>query len=176
MLHGTIRNVTWDQALFSFRFENDIPAGKTVAVRENVWEPLKLGLISGYSQRRFLPQHSVAMLEQCCNHSKQCRNNVATLCCAKNRCCESSRVTSPLKPCAWCSGLDDDHQFINKWMLPREKHSGLQRIDAIQLQPPFLLLDLEEDKRRLCSQADRTITCYLPFFVKLKHVFASTEF
>ena len=36
------------------------------------------------------------MLEQCCNHSKQCRNNVATLCCAKNRRCESSRVTSPL--------------------------------------------------------------------------------
>ena len=33
------------------------------------------------SQRRFLPQHSVAMLEQCCNPSKQCRkqcrNNVA---------------------------------------------------------------------------------------------------
>ena len=36
------------------------------------------------------------MLEQCCNHSKQCRNNVATLCCAKNRRCELSRVTSPL--------------------------------------------------------------------------------
>ena len=36
------------------------------------------------------------MLEQCCNYSKQCHNNVATLCCAKNRRCESSRVTSPL--------------------------------------------------------------------------------
>ena len=37
-------------------------------------------------------QHSVAMLEQCCNYSKQCRNNVATLCHAKNsRRCESSR-------------------------------------------------------------------------------------
>ena len=35
------------------------------------------------SQRRFLAQHSVAMLEQCCNYSKQCRDNVATLCCAK---------------------------------------------------------------------------------------------
>ena len=49
------------------------------------------------SQRRFLAQHSVAMLEQRCNHSKQCRNNVATLCCAKNRRCESSPVTSPLR-------------------------------------------------------------------------------
>ena len=35
-------------------------------------------------QRPFLAQHSVAMLEKCCNYSKQCRNNVATLCCAKN--------------------------------------------------------------------------------------------
>ena len=50
------------------------------------------------SQRRFLAQHGVEMLEQCCNHSKQCRNNVATPCCAKNRRCESSRVTSPLRP------------------------------------------------------------------------------
>ena len=48
------------------------------------------------SQQLFLTQDMVAMLEQCCNHSKQCRNNVATLCCAENRRCESSRVTSPL--------------------------------------------------------------------------------
>ena len=48
------------------------------------------------SQRRFLVQHSVAMLEQCCNYSKQYRNNVSPLCCAKNRRCESSRETSPM--------------------------------------------------------------------------------
>ena len=47
------------------------------------------------SQPRFLAQHSVAILEQCCNHSKQCRNNDSTLCCAENRRCESSRVTLP---------------------------------------------------------------------------------
>ena len=52
----------------------------------------------GDSQGRFLAQRSVGMLEQCCNHSKQCRSNVATLHCAKNRRCESSRVTSPLGP------------------------------------------------------------------------------
>ena len=46
------------------------------------------------AQRRFLTQHSVATLEQCCNYWKQCCNNVATLCCAKNRRCESSGVTS----------------------------------------------------------------------------------
>ena len=46
-------------------------------------------------QQRFLAQHGVAMLEQCCHYSKRCHNNVATLCCAKNRRCESFRVTSP---------------------------------------------------------------------------------
>ena len=48
-----------------------------------------------HSQRRFLTQHIVSMLEQCWKHLKQCRNNVVTLCYAKNRRCESSRVGSP---------------------------------------------------------------------------------
>ena len=30
-------------------------------------------------QQRFLGQHSITILGQCCNHSKQCRNNVAVL-------------------------------------------------------------------------------------------------
>ena len=46
-------------------------------------------------QGQFLAQHSIAMLEQCCNHLKQCRNNVVMLCCTKNRQWESFRVTSP---------------------------------------------------------------------------------
>ena len=41
-------------------------------------------------------QHSVARLVQCCNHAEQSRNNFATLCCAKNRRCESPRVTLPV--------------------------------------------------------------------------------
>ena len=37
----------------TIRFENSIiPAGKAVAVKENAWEPLKLGLISGYQQKK----------------------------------------------------------------------------------------------------------------------------
>ena len=36
------------------------------------------------------------MLEHCFNHLNQYRNNFATQCCAKNRCCESPRVTPPL--------------------------------------------------------------------------------
>ena len=64
-------------------------------LRQGDYEIIKGDATRNDSQRRFLAQHSVAMLEQWCNHSKQCRNNVATLCCAKNRRCESSRVTSP---------------------------------------------------------------------------------
>ena len=44
--------LTWDQAQFSFRFVNNILAGKAVAVRENVWEPRALKL--GRSQVTFL--------------------------------------------------------------------------------------------------------------------------
>ena len=47
------------------------------------------------TQRRFLAQHRVQMLKQYCSYSKQCNNNVVMLCCAKNRRCESTRVTSP---------------------------------------------------------------------------------
>ena len=39
-------------------------------------------------QQRFLMQHSIAMLEQRCNHPKQC--------------CESSHVTSPLRKDKGC--------------------------------------------------------------------------
>ena len=52
----------------------------------------------GDSQGRFLAQRSVGMLDQYCNHSKRCRSNIATLHSAKNRRCESSRVTSLLGP------------------------------------------------------------------------------
>ena len=38
------------------------------------------------------------MLAQPCNYSKQYRNNVGTLCCAKNSSCESSRITLPKAP------------------------------------------------------------------------------
>ena len=41
----------------------------------------------------FLAQQSVAMLEQCCSHSKLCRNKVEMMFCVKNRPCKSSRVT-----------------------------------------------------------------------------------
>ena len=35
------------------------------------------------SQPRFVAEHSVTILEQCCNHSKQCDSNDAKMCCAK---------------------------------------------------------------------------------------------
>ena len=48
------------------------------------------------SQRRFLAQHSVATLLRHCFGWLQHCSSIAALCCAKNRGCESSRVTSPL--------------------------------------------------------------------------------
>ena len=62
----------------------------------HTWVPCCKGDVArDDSQRRFsAEQYCVAMMEQCCNHSKQCRNNVVMLCCTKNRRSESSRVTS----------------------------------------------------------------------------------
>ena len=47
------------------------------------------------SPQWFLAQHSTATLLQHCFESLQHCSNIATMCCAKNRCCESSLVTSP---------------------------------------------------------------------------------
>ena len=49
------------------------------------------------SQRRFLAQDGVAtsLLRHCFEWLQHCPS-IATLCCAKNRRCESSRVTTPL--------------------------------------------------------------------------------
>ena len=47
------------------------------------------------SQRRLLVQHSVATLLRHCLEWLQYCSSIATLCCTKDRRCESSRVTSP---------------------------------------------------------------------------------
>ena len=54
-------------------------------------------------QRRFLAQHSAAMLGQCCTYSKECRNNVATLCCAKNG--VANRLVSRFDPITYKTKL-----------------------------------------------------------------------
>ena len=53
LLLSSLSLITWDRALFSFRFENYIPAGMAkrkeilaLAVRENVWEPLDCKTVS----------------------------------------------------------------------------------------------------------------------------------
>ena len=59
-------------------------------------------------------------LSQCCNHSKQYRNNVATLCCAKNRVCESrSRITSHLNNDE--GGGNGNGKKINRFRLAKQK-------------------------------------------------------
>ena len=59
--------------------------------RDSDHQPLKADVTWDDSQRWFFAQHRVAMLEQCCNRSKQCRNNVEMMCCVKNRRCKSSK-------------------------------------------------------------------------------------
>ena len=44
---------------------------------------LKSDVTGDDSQWRFFAQRGIGMLEQCCNHLNQCRNNVATLYCPK---------------------------------------------------------------------------------------------
>ena len=66
-------------AVFKCRHATLLPACVTTLTRDD-------------SQRRFLAQNSAAVFEQCCNHTKQCRNNAATLCCAKNK--SSLRIVS----------------------------------------------------------------------------------
>ena len=80
-LHPSHPKVTWDQDQFSFRFvitfrrarrnENKILA---VAVRENVWEPLKLGLISGYSKATVATEtYGYAWARQCVHETLEVR-------------------------------------------------------------------------------------------------------
>ena len=60
-------------------------------------------------------QHSVTMLEQRCNHSKQYSNN-ATLCCAKNRLCTDRLVTSQeIALLRTLSHLFHLVQFVKSW-------------------------------------------------------------
>ena len=44
---------------------------------------------------------------------EQCRNNVATLCCAKNRRCESCSVTPPLESIACEQALPGDQRKVS---------------------------------------------------------------
>ena len=50
------------------------------------WLGSGLGTIGDFSSEQLL-HDPFGMLKQYCNHSKQYRNNVATLCCAKSCCC-----------------------------------------------------------------------------------------
>ena len=93
--YGMVRKTLFQQLCNNFLFPFNIPHLNFTGVSPTPVADRKGDVTRDDSQRRFSRQHSVAMLEQCGHYSKQCRNNIATLCCAKNRLCESSRVTSP---------------------------------------------------------------------------------
>ena len=73
------------------KIETEIASGKRM-------ETLRWYYTRLFAKTTFSATQRCIMLQQCFNYSKQCRNNVATLCWAKNRRCESSRETSPLRP------------------------------------------------------------------------------
>ena len=82
-----IRDLTIRQRrrLWKRHWEIDSASFQTISRFSQIVLLLKGDVTRDDSQRRLLAQHSVAMLEQCCNQSKQCRNNVTTLFCAKLR-------------------------------------------------------------------------------------------
>ena len=85
------------------------------------------------SQRQFSRQHNVAVLEQCGNYSKQCSNNVATLCCAKNPRCESSSITSSLESKALYSQtrMTTSTRFSQYWVLITREPTSFWRENAV---------------------------------------------
>ena len=87
-------------------------------------------------QRQFLTQHSITSLLQHCFESLQHCSNITTLCCAENRRCKSSRVTSP-----WGTAT----QF---WVIKicRFQLSGI-RLDGFYI---FLLGRVKPDQLRWC--------------------------
>ena len=96
-LENKIISRQWSIKMFCTRITNSrVPLNFKKTTYWSTTSAVKKGDVTwDDSKRRFLAQHSVDMLEQCCNYSKQCRNDVATPRFAKNRRCESSRVTSP---------------------------------------------------------------------------------
>ena len=68
-------------------------------------------------------------------HSKQCCNDIATLCCAKNRLCESPRVALPL-------GTNQPH--VNAFRDSSDFKSFLQALHLINY--PAKSLVIQKDK------------------------------
>ena len=80
------------------------------------------------SQRRFLAQHSAAILLRHCFEWLQHCSNIATPCCTKNRRWESSRVTSP-----WNSEIRTTtrKRFSQYWVLLTREPASFWRENVI---------------------------------------------
>ena len=80
---GTPTWPPWRHVKTQYFFHNSQWYSKSISKHEG-WINCVIQLLSGdvtwdNSQRQFFAQHNVGVLEQCCNHSKQCRSHVATL-------------------------------------------------------------------------------------------------
>ena len=75
-------------------FEQGIASKLKLKVTELIFPEISLGILKVYEELKAMFATTNISL-QCWNNGATIRNNVATLCCAKNCRCESSRVTSP---------------------------------------------------------------------------------
>ena len=103
----------------------------------------------------FLAQHSVATLLRHCFEWLQHCSDIATLCCAKNRRCESSRVTSPLvyKFCRWMTEIRMWNSFAYESFM---RNSSLYFLNCWFSQ--FTLKLLAKKKQRQKTKTKTTTT------------------
>ena len=99
------------------------------------------------------------MLEQCGNYSKQCGNNFATLCCAKTRRCESSRVTSPYKQ-QRRRRLRKRHVHVKKWIRAASNFIALIPSRLIS-QMLAIFLELNSERLHQSSGKEKESCCFV---------------
>ena len=95
------------------------------------------------------------MLEQRCNYSKQCRNNIATMCCAKNHRWESSSCNITFIQIALCA-QEEVTSHMTGWHKPRfvEPHMPQPRIscrfNSRKSWTPSSAMFVEKVKKKFC--------------------------
>ena len=99
---------------------------------ENCSKQLQSTLSKGL-QRQFLAQHSVAtLLRHCFERSQHC-STIATLCCAKNRRCELSRVTWRKKDALGTGTIHVSYGEANKGSKERQRQTPGVRLMEVSV-------------------------------------------
>ena len=113
---------------------------------------------------RNLAQNSVVTLLRHCFDWLQHCSNIATLCCAKNRRCESSRVTSPLSNRTIWENREmvwQDAESISQWRFHRRRRCRIVR-SLISTDKGNVKRE-QQKSNRLRSAKQRLCTCITLF-------------